>query len=69
MNVNILVETDGLSREEWLEYRKQGIGGSDVAAILGISKWKSEIEIWITKTSTEPVEQVDMLNFHTQAIN
>ena len=38
MNANILVETDGLSREEWLRYRKQGIGGSDVAAILGISK-------------------------------
>lgn len=57
MNANILVDTTDLSREDWLEYRKQGIGGSDVAAILGISKWKSEIEIWITKTSTEPVEQ------------
>lgn len=31
MNANILVETDGLSREEWLRYRKQGIGGSDDA--------------------------------------
>ena len=37
MNANILVETEGLSREEWLRYRKSGIGGSDVAAILGIS--------------------------------
>lgn len=30
MNVNVFVETEGLSREEWLSYRKRGIGGSDV---------------------------------------
>lgn len=51
MGVNIFVETEGLSKEEWLHYRKGGIGGSDVAAILGISKWKSEIEIWLDKTN------------------
>ena len=51
MNANILVETDGLSRYEWLRYRKQGIGGSDVAAILGISKWNSAISLWLNKTN------------------
>lgn len=51
MNANILVETDGLSRKEWLRYRKQGIGGSDVAAILGISKWNSAISLWLNKTN------------------
>ena len=51
MNANILVETEGLSREEWLKYRKLGIGGSDVASLLGISKWKSEIELWLDKTN------------------
>lgn len=51
MNANILVETKDLSREEWLKYRKQGIGGSDVAAILGISKWKSAIDLWLDKTN------------------
>lgn len=55
MNVNILVETDGLSREEWLKYRRMGIGGSDVASLLGISKWKSEIELWMDKT-----EQIEL---------
>ena len=29
MNANILVETKGLSHEEWLNWRKKGIGGSD----------------------------------------
>lgn len=33
----VLVETDGLTREQWLDYRKQGIGGSDCAAIMGFS--------------------------------
>ena len=50
MKANILVETKGLSREEWLEWRKNGIGGSDVASILGISKWKSALELWLEKT-------------------
>lgn len=50
MKANILVETENLSREDWLRYRKKGIGGSDVASLLGISKWKSEIELWLDKT-------------------
>ena len=33
----VVVDTDTLSREDWLSYRKLGIGGSDVAAIMGIS--------------------------------
>lgn len=32
-----LVDTSSLSNEEWLSYRRRGIGGSDAAAILGIS--------------------------------
>jgi putative phage-type endonuclease len=34
-----------------LEARKKGIGGSDVAAICGISPWKSAYEVWLDKTS------------------
>lgn len=33
----ILVSTEDLPREQWLEYRRKGIGGSDAAAVLGIS--------------------------------
>lgn len=33
------VSTLGMSREEWLEKRKGSIGGSDAAAILGISRF------------------------------
>ena len=34
----------------WLEQRKHGIGGSDVAAIMGLSPWKSPLEVWLEKT-------------------
>lgn len=67
MNANILVETDNLSKEEWLRYRKQGIGGSDVSCILGINKWKSEIELWLDKTNqtNAPVEENEAIQWGT----
>ena len=33
----VVVNIETLTREEWLDYRRLGIGGSDVAAIMGIS--------------------------------
>lgn len=33
----VVVNIEPLTREEWLDYRRLGIGGSDVAAIMGIS--------------------------------
>ncbi|MDY5460016.1 MAG: YqaJ viral recombinase family protein [Agathobacter sp.] len=67
MNANIIVETDNLSKEEWLRYRKQGIGGSDVSCILGINKWKSEIELWLDKTNqtNAPVEENEAMQWGT----
>lgn len=39
-----------MNREEWLEERKKGIGGSDAAVVLGKSKWKNNVELWEEKT-------------------
>lgn len=50
MKVNVVVETTNLSKEQWLQYRKQGLGGSDIASLLGLSKWKSALELWLEKT-------------------
>lgn len=47
---NILINTENLSNTEWLNWRNKGIGGSDVAAICGLNKYKSPIEIWMEKT-------------------
>lgn len=35
---------------EWIDARKNGIGASDAGVILGVSKWKSNMELWFEKT-------------------
>jgi putative phage-type endonuclease len=37
---------------EALETRKTGIGGSDAAAAVGLSPWKSPVQLWLEKTGT-----------------
>ena len=38
------------SRADWLEARKRYIGGSDAAAIMGLSPWATPVELWLEKT-------------------
>ena len=38
-----------LSNKEWLQYRRMGIGGSDAAAVCGVSPWKTAREIYQEK--------------------
>ena len=45
-----LVNTKDLSREDWLQFRKQGIGSSDAAAACGIHPYLSMLELWMIKT-------------------
>ena len=45
----ILVSTEDLPREQWLEYRRKGIGGSDAAAILGISPFRTGRDLYYDK--------------------
>lgn len=37
-------------RADWLAWRRQGLGGSDVAAIVGLSPWQSRWALWAEKT-------------------
>ena len=37
------------SREEFLARRKQGIGGSDIAAVCGLSPWRSPLDVYYDK--------------------
>ncbi|MBU66047.1 MAG: hypothetical protein CL858_11415 [Cupriavidus sp.] len=48
-----LVSTQDMSRGDWLEVRKQGIGGSDAAAAVGLNPYKSQLELWLEKTGRE----------------
>ena len=45
----IVVKTEGLPREDWLEYRRLGIGGSDAAAVLGISPFQTGRDLYYDK--------------------
>lgn len=53
------ISTLGLSREQWLELRRQGIGGSDAAAILGVSRFKSPFGVYCDKIGLSPKEEDD----------
>ena len=53
----ILCDTAGMTNEQWLEARMHGphgkipytVGGSDVAAIFGVSPWTTPLELWNIK--------------------
>ena len=47
-----------MTREEWLEERKKGIGGSDAAAILGLNPYKSNVDLWEEKTGKKVAEDI-----------
>ena len=51
---NVLVKTGDLSRDEWLEQRQKGIGGSDIAGILGLTPWSSPIKVYQDKIGELP---------------
>jgi putative phage-type endonuclease len=39
------------SRAEWLEARQKGLGGSDIAAVLGLSPYRGEWDVFLSKTT------------------
>ena len=49
-----------MSHQEWLEDRKRGIGGSDVATVLGLNKYKSPYQLWLEKTGHAPSLQLNL---------
>lgn len=56
MNTQVNLQEVENARQEWLQSRRLGIGGSDVAAILGLSKYKSPYQLWLDKTSRAPLD-------------
>ena len=53
----ILASTENMSHEQWLEYRRKGIGGSDASVVCGINRYKSPVELWLDKTNQIPTEE------------
>lgn len=55
MSKEYVIAKDG---QDWLEIRKQGIGGSDVGSIMGVNQYRSPFEVWAEKTGQ--IEAVDI---------
>lgn len=47
-----------MTKEEWLEERKKGIGGSDAITVLGRNKYKSIVQLWREKTGRAEAEDI-----------
>ena len=46
-----------MDQMEVKEQRRKFIGGSDIAAVLGISPWKTTVDLWLDKTTPPMPEQ------------
>lgn len=46
------------SRSEWLKNRQGGIGGSEIASVIGLNPYMSNIELWEIKTGRREREDI-----------
>lgn len=53
----IIVSTKDMPREEWLEYRRLGLGGSDAGAIIGMNPYATPYSVWADKTGRLPEKE------------
>lgn len=50
----VLLGTAEVHSPEWHELRAGGIGGSEIAAVLGLSRWTSPFQLWHRKRGNLP---------------
>ncbi len=43
------IPTAEMTRREWLEARRRGIGGSDAGAVLGMNRYSSPLSVYLSK--------------------
>ena len=56
---SVLIRKHFEDRESWLEGRQElGIGGSDAAAVCGLSPWTSPVELWKIKTGQKKAKDI-----------
>jgi putative phage-type endonuclease len=56
MSAIVVASTADMPRDRWLEWRRKGIGGSDVGVVCGVSRYKSPVELFMEKTGQLPLE-------------
>jgi len=60
--ITVEIATKGMDHAEWLEMRRRGIGGSDAAAIAGLSRYRTPLQVYMEKLGlvAEPEENEAM---------
>ncbi|WP_068776362.1 YqaJ viral recombinase family protein [Paenibacillus sp. FJAT-26967] len=58
MPAKLVVSTRAISHKEWLSWRRKGVGGSDAAAICGVDRWKTAMEVYLDKIGELPETEV-----------
>lgn len=56
-NLIRLHKVNEISREEWLDLRRRGLGGSDAATILGLNPWSSRLALYADKKGLLPEKE------------
>lgn len=46
------------NHEEWLQERKKGLGASDAGTIIGVNKWKTNVDLWQEKVGLREPEDI-----------
>lgn len=55
------VDTADLTRVEWLEYRKHGLGASDIPVLMEANDFKSVISLFEEKVSRIPIDELNVM--------
>lgn len=51
------ISTANMARSEWLAKRRTGVGGSDAAAIIGLSRWATPYTVYLDKLGILPEKE------------
>lgn len=49
-----ILDRSKATREEWLELHDQHLGGSDAGAVMGLSRYRTPLSVYVTKTGILP---------------
>lgn len=62
--VKVLISTLNMDKATWRQYRKNGIGGSDVGSICGINPYSSPMRVYLDKIGEAPeIEENEKMYF------
>jgi putative phage-type endonuclease len=62
--MKIVCFNEGQSGKDWLEWRKNGIGASDISVIMRSNKFKTELQLWEEKCGFRSEEPINYAMAH-----